>query len=313
MFIKRFKGVSVIRRKLVVLGTTLLLIGNAGAAVAANEFGPHFSPDGRYLIFYSDKDGDDEIYLMELATSVVQQLTDNEVGDSDGVFSPDGTRIAWSSGDSSNSMIFTMNMDGTNQKRVSVDGGRHIRPTWWPDGGRLFYHSSEEGSWRLRSISVDGSGLREHGDEPGDYLVVTFQPGAESIIYVHAKPGEAHDQPIKTYTLHLADMSVAPFTRGRAGDSNHEYSPDEKRIVFNSIRDLNWEIYVMDSDGRNQQRLTMDQTSDLTFAIETIDGQPTWAPDGSMVAFTSGRDGDFDIYLANPDSGWVLNLTGLWD
>ena len=58
------------------------------------------------------------------------------------------------------------------------------------------------------------------------------------------------------------------LTENRHEDSSPSWSPDGKRITFNSRRDGNLEIYVMDANGGNQQRLTNNNRQD--------DFQPAW-------------------------------------
>ena len=72
------------------------------------------------------------------------------------------------------------------------------------------------------------------------------------------------------------------------------------RIVFTSMRDGNPEIYVMDADGGNQQRLTNHPASDA---------EPDWSPDGTKIAFASWRDGNGDIYVMDADGKNVIRLT----
>lgn len=72
------------------------------------------------------------------------------------------------------------------------------------------------------------------------------------------------------------------------------------RILFNSSRDGNWEIYAMDPDGGNQTRLTNDPGSDL---------EPVWSPDGTRVAFMSNRDGDYEIYTMKGDGSDLKKIT----
>ena len=82
----------------------------------------------------------------------------------------------------------------------------------------------------------------------------------------------------------------------------------QSQIAFVSERDENPEIYVMDIDGKNQQRLTSDLGRDLS---------PSWSPDGKRIVFTSERAGNMEVYVMDADGGNLQNLTnhpnGDWD
>jgi len=88
---------------------------------------------------------------------------------------------------------------------------------------------------------------------------------------------------------------------GFAAPAAHALVPGTNgRIVFESSRDGNSEIYAMNPDGSVQQRLTSDRSND---------SDPAWSPDGSQIAFTSTRGGDRDIYVMNADGTNVRPLT----
>jgi Tol biopolymer transport system component len=85
--------------------------------------------------------------------------------------------------------------------------------------------------------------------------------------------------------------------------SGHQIDISEEvtgKITFDSDRDGNYEIYVMNADGTNQVRLTNNSAMDC---------YPSWSPDGSMIAFTSDRDGNYEIYVMNADGTNQVRLT----
>lgn len=85
-----------------------------------------------------------------------------------------------------------------------------------------------------------------------------------------------------------------------AGNYEPAISPDAARIAFVSSRDGNAEVYLMQADGADPQRLTTAQMDDWG---------PTWSPDGKTLAFLSNRDGADRIYLCRPDGSEARRLT----
>jgi TolB protein len=79
------------------------------------------------------------------------------------------------------------------------------------------------------------------------------------------------------------------------------WSPDGKKIAFNTNRDGNQEIYVMDADGSNP--------TNLTNAPDSVEGLATWSPNGRRLAFYSDRPGKKDIFVIELSGGDWTNIT----
>ena len=232
------------------------------------------------IAFMSDRDWNWEIYVMDDDGKNQRNLTNHPDWDASPSWSPDGTRIAFISdrdghvrkgGVWTTFEIYVMDADGGNQQNLTNDPKADSSPSWSPDGKRIAFVSDRD---RLLDI---------HG-------FPTFE------IYVMDADGE----------------NPQNLTNDRHDDWDPSWSPDGKRIVFMSYRDghfigdfeeITSEIYVMDADGGNQQRLTENRKNDES---------PSWSPDGTRIVFSSDRKGDwknFEIYVMDDDGGNLQRLT----
>lgn len=89
------------------------------------------------------------------------------------------------------------------------------------------------------------------------------------------------------------------LTNHKADDRYASYSPSGKEIVFESNRKGNWDIFVMDSDGKNQKRLTTNKNDDR---------RPSWHPSGEKMVFESNRSGKYELYELYRNTGKVKKI-----
>ena len=75
---------------------------------------------------------------------------------------------------------------------------------------------------------------------------------------------------------------LRPVTTGGTADFQPAWSPDGRRLLFESARSGGSDIYVMDADGSNVTRLTDDPAADT---------HPRWSPDGETISPGSVRPG----------------------
>ena len=113
------------------------------------------SPDGKWLLYDSDLNGNGDLFIVASDGGTPRQLTDDPADDLSANWSPDGSQIAFHSFRTGNRDIFTMNADGTGLAQVTTDtlGDRYA--TWGPDNNTLAYSRGDGRSLELMEIRRD--------------------------------------------------------------------------------------------------------------------------------------------------------------
>jgi Tol biopolymer transport system component len=93
---------------------------------------PAWSGDGDRLAFVSSHGGDNDIYILEIASGEVSNLTRHPANDTDPTWSPDNQQIAFVSDRDGNHEIYVINVDGSQATNITHDPGDDIRPDWSP-------------------------------------------------------------------------------------------------------------------------------------------------------------------------------------
>jgi len=159
-------------------------VGQGGGRLTrgnSNDRQPTYSPDGRRIVFSSNRSGNLDIWALELATGSVRRLTDHPGDDWDPAVMPDG-RILWSSNRSGHFEVWTAEPDGARPRQLSNDGHMAENPTPSPDGAWVVYNSRQParpGVWRMRA---DGSGAMLL--VPGNTRLPEVSPDGRYVLYL---------------------------------------------------------------------------------------------------------------------------------
>ena len=77
-------------------------------------------------------------------------------------------------------------------------------------------------------------------------------------------------------------------------DTSPQFSPDSRRVAFDSSRSGEMEIWLADPDGSNAIQLT---------SMGAIPGSPRWSPDGELITFHSNPEGQAEVYVVPAAGG----------
>ena len=269
------------------------------------------------IVFASDRDGNREIYVMDIDGKNSRNLTNNRHADRSPSWSPDGKRIVFTSQRDGNWEIYVMDADGSNPRRLTENPKNDQFPSWSSDGERIAFMSDRDGAdlhFDIYVMDADGGNPQNLTNNPFDERYPSWSPDGERIAFSARREGNFENKFGITYEIYVMDDdggNLQRLTNNLTEDQYPAWSPDGKRIAFSARRDghfenqlgITYEIYVMDADGQNEQRLTENQQNDWF---------PSWSPDGERVAFAADRKGDFanfEIYVIDNDGGNQRRLT----
>lgn len=253
-----------------------------------------------YLVFSSQRDNNQEVYLLDLTTGLATNLSQSGGDDGYPRCSPDGQRIAFATNRDGYWEIYLMNRDGSGQQNLTKNRDGNGYMDWSPDGRSLAFASTRNGERNneIYTIRVDGSGLRRLTYNPAEDVHPTWSPDGRKIAFASERDGNR-----QIYVMNTDGTNLTRLMTNRWYDDYPMWSPDGKQIAFASDRDSGssdrLDIYVVNADGSNVRRITSHPADDR---------HPAWSPDGSLIAFASNRDGDRDIFVVRPDGTGVKKV-----
>ncbi len=300
------------------------------------------------IIFSSKRHGNAELYRVgPTGTPLVRMTNSPGVDDFTGPLSPDGREMIGVAARQLSSVrlsqLVVVPLKGGQARPVGARGVRLRSPSWSRDGRWVVYESDSASFRDLYRASRDGGAPVRLTDNPEGNYSPEVSPSGEWVLFHSSRTRDG----LQIFRMRADGSAPERLTHDARDHWGARWSPDGRRIVFVSDRQGADRLWVMDADGRNQRRLTREDTLPGTVEaqpawspdgrvayvlkrageparIRIQDGErvhevragakggddtPTWSRDGRYLAFVSTRDGNAELYVARADGSRPTRLT----
>ena len=302
------------------------------------------TPVTNRILFSSPRDGTHSIYTMNGDGSDQRNiLYSPQFHDWGGSWSPDGRHIAFVRGmTSSYNTLFIMNADGTGVQQLAKVGTNSDRFEWSPDGKHIVHHkwtnpvtgliggvvgalaNAKYGAgsslasktfptpnYEILVIGVEDGVTRNLTKSPHTETYPHWSPDGTQIVFHCLKnPGSVNDN-LRTdwdiYAINIDGSGRRRLTSHPKRDWIPTWSPDGKKIAFWSDRTGNWELFLMNPDGSDQQQISKEKE-----AGRVLNGisPAVWSPDSKSLLINSVQEPENqEIYRIDIAAGKTTRLT----
>jgi Tol biopolymer transport system component len=253
---------------------------------------PVYSPDGSRIAFSSNRNGNMDLWLLDVRSGALRQVTDDLAQDWDPAFTPDGKQVLWSSDRSGNLEIWIAGTDGSGARQLTHDGVDAENPTMTSDGRYVVYTSGNPkgpGVWRMRPDGSDGRRIVE-----GAALVPQVSPDGRHVLFVIGAP--TPDNRLRLVRVaEVESGALVPFqieVRSPATATNQildgraRFTPDGRSILFVAANDAGrYGVYSQDfAPGRDTRATRRVVTG---FAPDVLTESLGLSPDGKRLAVST--------------------------
>lgn len=284
------------RRSLPVLqiagfGGFLLLVQIVAILLFADVPGP------ARIAFMSDREGNYDIYIMDIDGSKVTNLTNDPSTDGLPGWSDEAEAFAFlTTRDEQSVSLYRMDDAGLEVELIIQDPALiPTTPIWSPDGELVIYHNGDSQQVAIQIADIAGEKVREISTGSSLNQFADWSPNGERLIFLSDREGQS-----AIYIVDVFNGEPRALTDPQFASAMADWSPNGDQIAFVTDLQVDVEIYLLDLASGENTRLTDSPGFDL---------YPKWSPDGSKIAFISLRDGDPEIYVMNADGSNQVNLT----
>ncbi|HVZ58620.1 MAG TPA: DPP IV N-terminal domain-containing protein [Patescibacteria group bacterium] len=250
-----------------------------------------------YILYVSDKTGNQDIYSYDLVTKESANLTDHAGDDMNPQLSPDGKTMIFYSDRSGTNQIYSMSLTTHKTIRLTFDNGEDYDPSFSPTGHLIVFKSTRDDKrgdiFLMQANGRDQTNLTPWRDLTEEWDPI-FSSDGKKIIFVSRHGANAASDEI--FSMDLDGKNLQQLTKNSVSDWYPSINPQTGQIAFVSKDPVTHTdaIFTMNLDGSHKKV--------ISHPLGNSD-DPSWDTTGKKIIFINQTNNDaiYTVYTMNAD------------
>ena len=284
-----------------------------------NVTSPDYDGSGERIVFSALKEGQTDLYVIELLTGEVDRLTFDPFNDTHPSWHPKTGEIIYASERGAKNRLVLINLN-QGIERVLTDGTYNaISPAWTPEGKSILFCSDRQGIYDIHKIAISDqqSAVSKEAESNGQRSAVSGQK-ADIVVgetsettatrttenrEPRAESQSAENDSVKPVDSRPVELELTRLTNMMTGCFNPSLSPDGKRLLFSAYQNGKYDVCVMDVAKTIEEEigvsnmaeptviLTAEAPENYRIARRKYSTKSSFALDAVFPDFSFGADG----------------------
>ena len=263
-----------------------------------NVTSPDYDGSGERIIFSALKEGQTDLYIIELLTGDIERLTFDPYNDTHPSWHPTAGKIVYASERGGKNRLVLINLNN-NTERVLTNGPYNaISPTWTPGDESILFCSDALGIYDVYELEiVEKNSTQESSDatEETDIAQQTDSATGAELLETTEESENSADASLAIELTRLTNIMTGCF--------NPSLSPDRQRLLFSAYQNGKYDVCLMDTSktieaevevsdiGEPSAILTAEEPENYRIAKRKYSTKSSFALDAIFPDFSFGADG----------------------